>query len=94
MRGALARSPWRAIAWVCAAHVASMTGFSTYPALLPLLQSEWGTSNTMAGFVSGLFFAGYMAAVPVLTALTDRVDARRIYLASSLVATAGSASFA
>jgi len=94
MRGALARSPWRAIAWVCAAHVASMSGFSTYPALLPLLQSEWGMSNTVAGFVSGLFFAGYMAAVPVLTALTDRVDARRIYLASSLVAAAGSAGFA
>jgi MFS family permease len=94
MRAALARSPWRMIAWVCAAHVASMIGFSTYPALLPLLQPEWGMSNTQAGFVSGLFFAGYMAAVPVLTALTDRVDARRIYLVASLVAAVGSAGFA
>jgi MFS family permease len=71
-----------------------MTGFATYPALLPRLQVEWGMSNTEAGLVSGLFFAGYMAAVPVLTALTDRLDARRIYLVASLVAAAGTAGFA
>jgi MFS family permease len=90
----LSGHPARIIAWTCVAHVASMTGFSAYPALLPLLQGEWGMSNTEAGFVSGLFFAGYMAAVPVLTALTDRVDARRIYLVSSLVAATASAGFA
>jgi MFS family permease len=88
------RSPARLIAWVCAAHVFSMTGFATYPALLPGLQREWAMSNTEAGLVSGLFFAGYMAAVPVLTALTDRLDARRIYLIASVVAAAGTAGFA
>jgi MFS family permease len=41
-----------------------------------------------------MFFAGYMAAVPVLTGLTDRIDARRIYLASSLVAAAALTGFA
>lgn len=71
-----------------------MTGFSTYPALLPQLQTEWRMSNTEAGFVSGLFFAGYMAAVPVLTALTDRIDARRIYLVSSLVTAVATVAFA
>lgn len=89
----MTQSPARLIAWVCAAHVLSMSGFATYPALLPGLQREWGMSNTEAGLVSGLFFAGYMAAVPVLTALTDRLDARRIYLAASLVAAAGAAGF-
>src|SRR5262245_34362474 len=88
------RRPAPLIAWVCTAHVASMTGFSTYPALLPRLQREWEMSNTEAGLVSGLFFAGYMAAVPVLTALTDRVDARRIYLVSSFVAALATAAFA
>ena len=78
--------PARAIAWACAAHVLSLAGFSTYPTLLPRLQSEWGMNNSEAGFLSGIFFAGYMAAVPVLTSLTDRLDARRIYLASSAVA--------
>lgn len=90
----VARPAWQIIGWLCLAHVASMTVFSTYPALLPQLQVEWSMSNTEAGFVSGLFFAGYMAAVPVLTALTDRVDARRIYLVSSVVAAAGSVGFA
>jgi MFS family permease len=88
------RPAWAVIAWTCVAHVLSMTGFATYPALLPRLQGEWGMSNTEAGLVSGLFFAGYMAAVPVLTALTDRIDARRIYLVASLVAAVGTAGFA
>src|SRR5215470_16340812 len=89
------RSPaWRIIVWMCAAHVASMLGFSAYATLLPRLQDEWGMSNSEAGFISGMFFAGYMAAVPVLTGLTDRMDARRIYLASSLVAAAALTGFA
>jgi MFS family permease len=79
---------------MCAAHVASMTGFSVYATLLPRLQDEWGMSNSAAGFISGMFFAGYMSAVPVLTGLTDRMDARRIYLASSLVAAAALTGFA
>jgi MFS family permease len=78
---------------MCAAHVASMTGFSVYATLLPHLQNEWGMNNTEAGFISGMFFAGYMAAVPLLASLTDRVDARRIYLVSSLVAAASLAGF-
>src|SRR6267378_163846 len=79
---------WRVIAWMCAAHVASMTGFAAYSTLLPKLQDEWGLNNSQAGFISGAFFAGYMAAVPLLTSLTDRVDARRVYLVSSVVAAA------
>src|SRR5262245_25437124 len=79
---------------MCAAHVASMAGFSVYATLLPRLQDEWGMNNSQAGFISGMFFAGYMAAVPVLTSLTDRVDARRIYLVSTLVAAAALAGFA
>jgi MFS family permease len=79
---------------MCAAHVASMTGFSAYATLLPRLQDEWGMNNAQAGFISGMFFAGYMAAVPLLTSLTDRRDARRIYLVSSLVAAVSLAGFA
>src|SRR5258708_14258217 len=73
---------------MCAAHVTSMAGFSTYATLLPGLQHEWGLNNSQAGFISGAFFAGYMAAVPLLTSLTDRVDARRVYFVSSVVAAA------
>lgn len=78
------RSAAHRIAWMCAAHVLSMPGFATFTTLLPRLQQEWGINNSQAGFVSGAFFAGYMAAVPLLTGLTDRIDARRVYLASCL----------
>src|SRR5258706_12581051 len=88
------RSAPRAIAWMCPVHVASMTGFAAYSTLLPRLQDEWGLNNSQAGFISGAFFAGYMAAVPLLTSLTDRVDARRVYLVSSAVAAAALAGMA
>lgn len=70
------------IAAMCLAHVLSMAGFSAFPALLPTLQAEWSLSNTEAGWIAGVYFVGYVAAVAVLTSLTDRIDARRIYLAS------------
>jgi predicted MFS family arabinose efflux permease len=85
--------PWHVIAWMCLAHILSLAGFSTYPSLLPGLREAWAMSGAEAGLLSGLFFAGYMVAVPVLTSLTDRIDARRIYLVSSIVAGASSAGF-
>ncbi len=84
----------RVVAWMCAAHVASMAGISTWATLLPRLQDDWALNNSQAGLVSGAFFAGYMAAVPLLASLTDRVDARRVYAVSSVVAAAALAAFA
>src|SRR5262245_57100752 len=75
------------------AHVFSMLGFATYAALLPELRDLWSLSNAQAGFIGSAFFIGYVATVSYWTALTDRVDARRIYLAGSLLATAGGAGF-
>lgn len=87
-------SPVRAVLLLCAAEILSMTGFATYPALLPLLQTEWGLTNAAAGLLSGIYFAGYMAAVPVLVSFTDHTDTRRIYLLATLLAGAGSLGFA
>jgi len=63
-----------------------MLGFSTYAALLPELRDAWSLSNSQAGIVDGMFFAGYMATVSLSTALTDRVDARWVYLAGGSLA--------
>jgi len=79
---------------MCGAEILSMTGFATYPALLPGLRAEWGLSNSQAGLISGIFFAGYMAATPVLVGLTDRFDTRRIYLLATALAFVGSLGFA
>ena len=70
-----------------------MLGFMTYAALLPELRDAWGMSNSEAGIVSGMFFAGYIGTVSLWTALTDRIDARRIYLAGGILAALGSAGF-
>src|SRR5919201_1243438 len=76
-----------------AAHICSMLGYSTFAALLPQLRDAWSLSNAQAGIVGGVFFAGYIASVSYWTALTDRVDARRVYLAASVFTVAGSAGF-
>ena len=70
-----------------------MLGFSTYAALLPELRDAWGLSNSQAGIVGGMFFAGYAGTVSLWTALTDRVDGRWVYLGGSLLAAAASAAF-
>ena len=79
---------------MCTAEALSMTGFAAYPTLLPLLQREWALTNSEAGLIGGIFYAGYMAAVPVLTSLTDRVDARKVYAAACALSLAGAAAFA
>jgi len=70
-----------------------MLGFSTYAALLPELRNAWALSNSQAGIIGGMFFAGYVATVSLSTALTDRVDARWIYLAGGVAAAAAAAGF-
>src|SRR5688572_16002317 len=76
----------RITATLCGAEIFGMLGFSAVPALLPELQRAWSLSATEAGTLTGAFFAGYMVAVPLLTALTDRIDARKIYLGATLMA--------
>jgi len=84
----------RLVALMCVAEMLCMAGFATYPALLPVLRADWALTNTAAGFVGGILFFGYVVSVPVLTSLTDRIDARRVYLVSCLIAASGSAMFA
>jgi MFS family permease len=79
---------------MCTAEIFSMTGFSIYPALLPRLRDEWGLSNSTAGLIGGAFFGGYMIAVPLLTALTDRIDTRRVYVLGAALAITGAAGLA
>jgi MFS family permease len=87
-------TPVRLTLLMCVAEVMGMTGFAAYTTLLPVLQREWGLSNSEAGLISGIYYAGYVAATPILTSLTDRVDARRVYLLACGLALAGAAGFA
>jgi MFS family permease len=71
-----------------------MAGIVSFPALLPRFQHLWSLSSGEAGLVSGVYFAGYIVAVPVLSVLTDRLDPRRIYVASLLFGAATALGFA
>jgi MFS family permease len=68
------------VAALCVSEVLGMAGFSSFAALLPLFTQRWGLSNTEAGWISGIYYAGYTSAVALLVPLTDRIDPRRIYL--------------
>lgn len=70
----------RFVATVVAAQILVQIGAFALPALLPGYIGRWQLSKTEAGWLIGIFFAAYVAAVPVLVALTDRVPARRVYM--------------
>jgi predicted MFS family arabinose efflux permease len=68
------------VAVVCAAQVLVQIGAFFWPALLPTMIPKWDLTNSEAGWITGIFYAAYMVAVPVLVTLTDRIDAKRVYL--------------
>jgi MFS family permease len=79
---------------MCGAHVLSLAGIGTFPSLLPTFFDVWRISNTEAGWISGIYYGGYAAAVPILASLTDRMDSRRVYLWSAALCGVSTAAFA
>jgi MFS family permease len=75
------------------AEIAGMTPFSMFLALQPILQREWDLSNTTSGWIASAYYGGYMIAVPVLAGLTDRLDARTVWLGAITLAAAGAVGF-
>ena len=87
-------SPTQLIVALCVAEVFSMIGVAAFPALLPTFLTEWQLTNTDAGWLNGIYYAGYLAAVPVLVSLTDRAPTRRIYYLCMVLTTLANAGFA
>ncbi|HSV30035.1 MAG TPA: MFS transporter, partial [Candidatus Omnitrophota bacterium] len=79
---------------LCLAEVLTMAAVFAFPALLPQFMAAWGLSNTDAGWISGIYFAGYAVAVPVLSALTDRIDAKRVWLGGAAITALSGLGFA
>src|SRR5689334_2601072 len=68
------------------AQLGSLLPHVAVPAVMPShLIPEWGLSYSGGGLMAASYAAGYMLAVPVLTTLTDRIDARWILFWGSLV---------
>lgn len=84
----------RLVGGLCLALVCATLSYTTYSALIPTFIAEWRINNTESGIISGSFFAGYVMSVPVLVSLTDRIDPRRILLASLALSALASVAFA
>jgi len=78
----------------CLTQVLSLAAFGSFPALMPHFFDIWQLSSSEAGWINGLYFAAYMAGVPVLVSLTDRRDPRGIYVLSAGLTAAALLAFA
>ena len=74
--------------------MANLAPIATFAAVMPEITAAWGLRASEAGWISGIYFAGYAAAVPILASLTDRIDGRWVFAGSSLVGAAASLAFA
>jgi MFS family permease len=69
---------------MCLGQLGNLLPHVTVPAVMPQhLMPLWSLSGAQAGLMASAFAFGYMLAVPVLTTLTDRIDARLILLVGS-----------
>ncbi len=84
----------RLILILCLAEILGMLGTSSFAALLVRLGSIWHLSSTDAGWISGIYYGGYTLAVPGLVTLTDRVDAKIVYLFATILGAAAALGFA
>jgi predicted MFS family arabinose efflux permease len=71
------------VAFVCAAEILGLAGFSLVPALLPQLIATWSLSSVEAGWLAGIMSGGYMVGVLPLVSLTDRISARTVFVVCS-----------
>ena len=69
---------------ICSSRVFNGLVFMTYPATLPVLQTEWTMSATQAGSISGGFQLGYAVSLVIFSSLADRISAKTVYLRSML----------
>jgi MFS family permease len=69
---------------MCLGQLGNLLPHVAVPAVMPQhLMPLWNLSGAQAGMMASAFAFGYMLAVPVLTTLTDRIDARIILLVGS-----------
>jgi predicted MFS family arabinose efflux permease len=87
-------SPASLVSLLLVTSVLGMLGSSSFAALVPEFERQWGLSNTDAGWINGIFYGGYVAAVPLLVGATDRIDPRRVYLLSFVIGGVASLGYA
>lgn len=82
------------IAAMCIGQIGNLLPHVTLSAnLAQHLMPAWGLSAAEGGLMASGYAFGYMLAVPVLTTLTDRIDARLVLLWGSIVSGLATAAF-
>jgi len=86
----------KVLVWaMCIGQVGNLLPHVVVPAVMvQYLMPIWGMSNSQAGLLAAAYAAGYMVAVPLLSALTDRYDARRILFVGSMCSALSTLAFA
>jgi MFS family permease len=82
------------VAAMCLGQLGNLLPHVAVPAVMPQhLMPGWGLSGAEAGMMASAFAFGYMFAVPFLTTLTDRIDARSILLVGSIASALATLAF-
>ncbi len=90
-RGGLSGIGW--LLGMCAMLLLALLPFSSYVAALPLIQREWGLSNTTAGVVFSAYLAGYAVSALLVLPLTDRFPTLWVFFTSAAVSVVGNVLF-
>lgn len=84
----------RLVAALCIGRVGNLLPHVTVQAIMAKhLIPAWGLGASQAGLMAGAYAFGYTLAVPVLATLSDRIDARKILGAGTLVSMAAVLAF-
>src|SRR5690348_9225612 len=84
----------QAIAVLSFGLIANLLPLMTFAATLPSIAADWGLTAGEAGWIGGVYFAGYAACVPILASATDRIDGRWLYAACAVLGAVASFAFA
>jgi MFS family permease len=68
---------------LCAARAAGSTMAMAYPAVLSVVQTEWGLSSTAAGSISSAYQIGTAVALVFVSAAADYLDPRLVFRVSA-----------
>ncbi|MGE0749095.1 MAG: MFS transporter [Variibacter sp.] len=79
---------------MCIGQVGNLLPHVVVPAIMAQhLIPQWELTGAQAGLMASAFAFGYMLAVPILTTLTDRIDARIVLMGGSALCGAATLAF-
>ena len=70
----------RLVVFLCIGQIFGMASFASFATLAALFMDMWSLSASDVGWVSGIYLVGYVVGAPILSGLTDQVDARQVCL--------------